>query len=127
MTKTFTVLNPLKTPDKHLMDDTDIAGPIFFWALFGLSLMLVSSNFLLSLPLPSNVAIEWLMNNNKKAGKVHFSYVYGIALCGIIGVYWILNLMSENGIELMCTTSILGYCMLPMVFSSLLSPLPFMT
>lgn len=46
-TKTFTVLNPLRTPDKHLMDDTDIAGPIFFWALFGLSLMLVSARVVL--------------------------------------------------------------------------------
>lgn len=98
--KTLAVLNPIRTIDKHIMDDTDLIGPLFFCLLFGMSLLL--------------------------AGKVHFGYIYGVALMGWVSIYMILNLMSESGIDTLRTASVLGYCLLPMVllsFVSLLLPL----
>lgn len=40
--KTLTVLNPLRRVDEHIMDDADLAGPIFFIFCFGISLLFVS-------------------------------------------------------------------------------------
>jgi hypothetical protein len=39
--KSVTVLNPFKPMDKHIMDDTDLAGPLVFCFLFGGFLLLV--------------------------------------------------------------------------------------
>jgi hypothetical protein len=33
--QTLTVLNPLGRIDQHIMDDSDLAGPFFFFLLFG--------------------------------------------------------------------------------------------
>ena len=35
------MLSVWKSPDKHIMDDADLAGPIFFCILFGAFLLLV--------------------------------------------------------------------------------------
>lgn len=40
-TKSWTVLNPLRRPDQHIMDDADLAGPILFCFCFGMFLLLV--------------------------------------------------------------------------------------
>ncbi len=45
-TKTFTVLNPFKKVDTHLMDDTDLIGPLLFAFLFGIFLLLVISIYI---------------------------------------------------------------------------------
>ncbi|KND05137.1 transporter YIP1 [Spizellomyces punctatus DAOM BR117] len=90
--KGVTVLNPLRAVDKHIMDDTDLAGPILFVLLFGGFLLL--------------------------SGKINFGYVYGVAMLGCVSVYAILNLMSESGIDGYRTASVLGYCLLPMVVLS---------
>jgi hypothetical protein len=42
MRQTLTVLNPLARIDQHIMDDSDLAGPILFFLLFGTFLLLVS-------------------------------------------------------------------------------------
>ena len=39
--KTLTVLNPFSTIDQHIMDDSDLAGPILFFVMFGTFLLLV--------------------------------------------------------------------------------------
>ena len=39
--KGVAVLNPLRPIDKHIMDDTDLAGPLIFCFLFGGFLLLV--------------------------------------------------------------------------------------
>lgn len=39
--KTWTVLNPLRRPDQHIMDDADLAGPLLFGFCFGMFLLLV--------------------------------------------------------------------------------------
>lgn len=96
-TKSLTVLNPMKPIDQHIMDDVDLAGPIIFCFLFGAFLLM--------------------------SGKLHFGYVYGVAMLGCVSMYCILNLMSESGIDGYRTASVLGYCLLPMVLLSSISAL----
>lgn len=66
--KTFTVLSPLSPTPIHLMDDADLAGPILFFLLFGTFLLF--------------------------SGKVHFGYIYGLALIGSLSLHTIFSLMS---------------------------------
>ncbi|TLS23937.1 hypothetical protein PpBr36_08744 [Pyricularia pennisetigena] len=69
-TKTLAVLNPFKRIDQHLMDDSDQAGPILFFILFGFFLLF--------------------------SGKLHFGYIYGLAALGSIALHLILSLMSPS-------------------------------
>jgi len=87
--KTFTVLNPVRAVDPHIMDDADLAGPLLFCVAYAFFLLF--------------------------SGKVHFGYIYGVAVLGCICMYTVLNLMSEQGPDVWRTTSVLGYCLLPMV------------
>ncbi|SLM40554.1 hypothetical protein LPUS_11378 [Lasallia pustulata] len=66
--KTLTVLNPFARIDQHIMDDSDLAGPILFFLLFGTFLLF--------------------------SGKVHFGYIYGLALVGSLSLHTIFSLMS---------------------------------
>ncbi|KAF4504502.1 hypothetical protein G6O67_007949 [Ophiocordyceps sinensis] len=121
--KTLAVLNPFRHIDQHLMDDSDLAGPILFFLLFGTFLLF--------------------------SGKVHFGYIYGLALLGSCSLHMILSLMSptdphpsqefhpqyndpsaqaddmQPGGHFSATltfprsASVLGYCLLPMVATSL--------
>jgi protein YIPF5/7 len=50
------------------MDDSDLAGPVLFFFLFGSFLLL--------------------------SGKLHFGYIYGLALLGSVSLHLILSLMS---------------------------------
>ncbi|KAK6540040.1 hypothetical protein TWF694_008872 [Orbilia ellipsospora] len=92
--KTLAVLNPMAAMDQHIMDDSDLAGPILFCFMFGTFLLL--------------------------SGRVHFGYIYGCALLGSISLHLILNLMADPGISInyIRSTSVLGYCLLPLVFVS---------
>ena len=54
------------------MDDSDLAGPILFFILFGMFLLF--------------------------SGKVHFGYIYGLALLGTIGLHSILSLMTPESV-----------------------------
>ncbi|CAG8801645.1 15502_t:CDS:2, partial [Dentiscutata erythropus] len=51
-------------------------------------------------------------------GKIHFGYIYGVALLGWFSIYMILDLMSESGVDGYRTASVLGYCLLPLVLLS---------
>ncbi|KDR75836.1 hypothetical protein GALMADRAFT_248565 [Galerina marginata CBS 339.88] len=87
--KSLTVLNPLRRVDANIMDDADLAGPIFFCFCFGICLLF--------------------------SGKSNFNYIYGVGLFGSASLYTLLNLMSEQGIDAYRVASVLGYCLLPMV------------
>jgi hypothetical protein len=52
------------------MDDSDLAGPILFFVLFGTFLLL--------------------------SGKLHFGYIYGLALVGSIMLHLLLSLMTPT-------------------------------
>lgn len=95
--KTVAVLNPLKDTDASILQETDLTGPLVFCLCFGAFLLL--------------------------SGKVHFGYIYGIGVLGCLAMYALLNLMSESGVSVGCTISVLGYCLLPMVVLSGLSVL----
>ncbi|KAK7935612.1 hypothetical protein PG985_001107 [Apiospora marii] len=126
--KTLAVLNPFARIDQHIMDDSDLAGPILFFFLFGIFLLV--------------------------SGKVHFGYIYGLALMGSMALHTILSLMSPDGSTTSPTpvpayssaegypgvtssgvdgkdhlsstltfprsASVLGYCLLPLVATSLI-------
>ncbi|KAK3492619.1 uncharacterized protein B0T23DRAFT_338223 [Neurospora hispaniola] len=68
--KTLAVLNPFGRIDQHLMDDSDMAGPVLFFFLMGTFLLL--------------------------SGRVHFGYIYGLALFGSISLHVILSLMAPS-------------------------------
>ena len=110
------------------MDDSDLAGPILFFLLFGTFLLF--------------------------SGKVHFGYIYGLALIGSLSLHTIFSLMAppadgsssasadphaphhhhhhhhhsssgsaQGGLASALTyprsASVLGYCLLPLVVISL--------
>lgn len=105
--------------DQHIMDDSDLAGPIIFFLLFGTFLLF--------------------------SGKVHFGYIYGLALLGSTSLHLILSLMSpplsaadvnahhdhsvpgsagsahlSSTLTFLRSASVLGYCLLPLVLTSLI-------
>merc|ERR1712000_6562 len=99
--KTLAVLNPFRHIDQHLMDDSDLAGPVLFFLLFGTFLLF--------------------------SGKVHFGYIYGLALLGSSSLHLILSLMSppsepttpspshqsshlSSSLTFPRSASVLGYC-----------------
>lgn len=123
-TQTIAVLNPFRRIDQHIMDDSDIIGPLLFLILFG---------FLLAL-----------------SGKLHFGYVYGLSLLGSTSLHFIISLMTpidddpsdqaapnavsqgatpyggpNNPNEQLSATltwsrsaSVLGYCLIPLLVTS---------
>lgn len=95
--KTIAVLNPFKEANASILQETDLTGPLVFCLCFGAFLLLT--------------------------GKVQFGYIYGIGVLGCTAMYALLNLMSEPGVSIGCTCSVLGYCLLPMVVLSGLSVL----
>lgn len=104
------VLNPFARIDQHIMDDSDLGGPILFCLLYGTFLLF--------------------------SGKVHFGYIYGLALLGSCSLHLILSLMSpplapgdthrdhpghssSSALTFPRSASVLGYCLLPLVLTSL--------
>lgn len=99
------------------MDDSDLAGPVLFFILFGTFLLF--------------------------SGKVHFGYIYGLALIGSLSLHTIFSLMSpsvpsvpdehhssahipdehhsqhSSALTYPRSASVLGYCLLPLVIISL--------
>ncbi|KAL7823672.1 Yip1 domain-containing protein [Trichoderma gracile] len=108
--KTLAVLNPFSPIERleHVMNDSDLAGPLLFVVLFGAFLLC--------------------------SGSVHFGYVYGLALMGSTMLYMILSLMtpdtpaggypgadvSSSSLTFTQNASVLGYCFLPLVLTSLI-------
>lgn len=125
--QTLAVLNPFSRIDQHLMDDNDLAGPLFFFFLYGTFLLL--------------------------SGRVHFGFIYGLALFGSISLHLILSLMApasdpsdspsapssaaptyapdvtaisggptgsaSSTLTFARSASVLGYCILPLLATSL--------
>lgn len=93
--KTLAVLNPFTVTDKSVVNETDLTGPLCFCLALGATLLL--------------------------GGKVSFGYIYGISGLGVVAMYALLNIMSMSGVTVGCVASIIGYCILPMVFLSITS------
>jgi len=54
-------------------------------------------------------------------GKFHFGYIYGFATIGCVALYFLLSLLSLNGVSLYTVSSVLGYCLLPVIPLGLIS------
>lgn len=90
--KARAVANPFSHIDSTFADEADMTGPVFLLLLLGFLLLLQA--------------------------KVQFGVIYGQATVGCLAVYFVFNLMSQRGIDLYRSTSILGYSLLPMVILS---------
>lgn len=80
----------LQQLSEHILDDTDLAGPVCFCLLLGACLLL--------------------------SGKVHFGYIYGFSMCGCLSLQGIISLMHPVGLDFWQACSVLGYCLLPVIF-----------
>lgn len=79
--------------NKKILEDSDMTGPFLIFILFCITLILQK--------------------------KTHFGYIYGTTLFGGFIINTLMNLMSKKeSILLYNTISVLGYCMLPIVFAS---------
>lgn len=93
MQKTWAVLTFKNLNDhKNILHEPDLAGPLVFLMAFGFLLLLT--------------------------GKIQFGYIYGLGTLGCLIIYSVVYLMSPKNISFMCTVSVLGYCLLPMVLLS---------
>lgn len=138
--QTLAVLNPVARIDQHIMDDSDLAGPFLFCALFGTFLLLVS------LPPPPTNSLK--LTSPFQSGKLWFGYVCGLAILGAISLNFIFSMMSpmltreevnqaqqdahsgygasphlSSTLTIGRSSSVLGYCLLPLVFASLIGVL----
>lgn len=94
--KTWAVLTFKNLNDhKNILHDPDLAGPLVFLMTFGFLLLLT--------------------------GKIQFGYIYGLGTMGCLIIYFVVYLLAAKNISFMCTVSVLGYCLLPMVMLSGLS------
>jgi hypothetical protein len=69
-TKTQAVVNPTQRLRDDILEDADLAGPLFFCLILGSCLLL--------------------------AGKVHFGYIYGFSVFGCLGLHMIVNLLHAK-------------------------------
>ena len=99
------------------MDDADLAGPMLFCFCFGMFLLLVCNT---SFETRSHINLAQT-HFHPQSGKPQFGYIYGVALLGDLSLYILLNLMSPTGIDAYRVSSVLGYCLLPLVLTSLCS------
>jgi len=91
--KTKVVMNPMRNINQEIVNETDLAGPLVF--AFGLASCLLL------------------------AGKMHFGYIYGISVFAVLMMWLLLKMMAPNeGPSFGTVTSILGYCLLPIVLLS---------
>lgn len=96
MQKTWAVLTFKNLNDhKNILHEPDLAGPLVFLLTFGFLLLLT--------------------------GKIQFGYIYGLGTLGCLIIYFVVYLLAPKNISFMCTVSVLGYCLLPMVILSGLS------
>lgn len=91
--KTLSILNPFRVK-ADLHEDADLSGPFLFLLAFGLFQLL--------------------------AGKIHFGIILGWVVMASLFLYVVFNMLAgRNGnLDLYKCLSLIGYCMLPIVFSS---------
>ncbi|XP_069688982.1 protein YIPF5 homolog [Periplaneta americana] len=96
--KTLAALNPFRGDypvEVNPFYETDLAGPASFCVILGICLFLAGS-------------------------KAHFGYVYGLVMITCIVMYILISLMTTRFVTFGFVASVLGYCLLPIVFLSML-------
>lgn len=123
----MSVLNPFRTTEQTILQDTDLAGPLVFCLTLGSFLLLVRTNNSILLiiiwkPTQKLEIIRFFFGAfipHLQSGKVHFSYIYGIGVLGCLAFYALLTVMAtQSSVTLGSVVSVLGYCLLPMVVLS---------
>ena len=102
LTKTKIVLIPTTSSSsmtQEIINDADLSGPVIFFLAFGLMLLM--------------------------EGKIHFGYIYGVALFGTVSLHNLSKFMCSNtltrsNIYFFNIASILGYCFLPLCLLTLI-------
>ena len=94
---------------EHILDDTDLAGPLCFCLLLGALLLLSGKVSCFPFFLFSRRLLKSLI-------QVHFGYIYGFSVFGCIGFQFIISLIHPVGLDFWRTCSVLGYCLLPVIF-----------
>lgn len=100
--KSLLILNPFE--DNETLHDSlisihesDLAGPVVFCLLLGVSLFVAGSN-------------------------AHFGYIYGLSMISVCGMYALLWMLSSHqSLTFVRVASVLGYGILPVVWLSLLN------
>lgn len=89
MLKAKATMVPVATIDASVAGDADLAGPLIFALSLGVCLL--------------------------GAGKMHFGAIYGVGICGCVGMSCLLALMSEKHVDFWGVCSVLGYGLLPIL------------
>ena len=57
------------------------------------------------------------VSHNRVIAQVHFGYIYGFSIFGCSSLWAVINLLDshEKGLDIWRTSSVLGYCLLPII------------
>lgn len=87
--KTKAVVIPTSRLSESILEDADLAGPLFYCLALGMCLLM--------------------------SGKVHFGYIYGFSVFGCFSMNAIINLLHAQGLDFWRTCSVLGYSLIPVI------------
>ena len=93
--KTKAVVIPTSKLNENILEDADLAGPLFYCLALGMCLLM--------------------------SGKVHFGYIYGFSVFGCFSMYAVINLLHSQGLDFWRTCSVLGYSLIPVIGLAALS------
>lgn len=93
--KTKAVVIPTSKLNESILEDADLAGPLFYCLALGMCLLM--------------------------SGKVHFGYIYGFSVFGCFSMYAVINLLHAQGLDFWRTCSVLGYSLIPVIGLAALS------
>lgn len=85
----------IQKPANEFLDEPDLTGPILLTTLLGLLLLL-----------------------NR---KLNFGFIYGYGFFGCLVIYFLLNMVLDNYILLYDVVSVIGYCITPVLFVSVIN------
>ncbi|KIW81038.1 hypothetical protein Z517_04061 [Fonsecaea pedrosoi CBS 271.37] len=123
-TKTLTVLNPWTRPSPHIMDDSDLYGGLLFLILYGTFLALSGKFFygyIYGIALFGSIALHWMFalmtppidpNDSDQMAQAQRDHGQGPGGRGHGGHF-------SSTLTYSRSASVLGYCFLPLVFTSL--------
>ena len=80
---------------KEILEEPDLTGPILLTSLLGMLL---------------------LFNR-----KLNFGFIYGYGFFGCFVIYFLLNMILDNYIQLYDVVSVIGYCITPVLFVSVIN------
>lgn len=85
----------IQQPIKEFLEEPDLTGPILLTTILGMLLIF-----------------------NR---KLNFGFIYGYGFFGCLVIYFLLNLILDNYIQLYDVVSIIGYCITPVLFVSVIN------